>query len=76
VLPTYIATSSLTAADLALSLSGFIAFYTLLLIIEVYLMFKFGRQGPSSLHTGRYHFEKQTGTGAATLATAPMKGEE
>ncbi|HJE53237.1 MAG TPA: hypothetical protein K8V73_03015, partial [Acinetobacter pseudolwoffii] len=29
-----------------------------LLIIEMYLMIKFSRLGPSSLHTGKYHFEK------------------
>jgi cytochrome d ubiquinol oxidase subunit I len=39
------------------SLTALISFYTLLLIIEVYLMVKFVRQGPSSLHTGRYHYE-------------------
>jgi hypothetical protein len=38
-------------------------------------MFRFSRQGPSSLHTGRYHSETQT-IGAKTLATAPMKNEE
>jgi cytochrome d ubiquinol oxidase subunit I len=72
VLPTFIATSSLSATDLMVSLTGFIVFYTVLLVIEVYLMLRFGRQGPSSLHTGRYHFEKQTG-GTGTLATTPMK---
>jgi len=75
VLPTFLGTSSLTANELMLSLGGFFAFYTLLLIIEVYLMFKFGRMGPSALHTGRYHFEKQGG-GAGTLANAPMKNED
>ena len=34
-------------------------FYTVLLIIEMYLMIKFARLGPSSLHTGRYHFERR-----------------
>ena len=33
-------------------------FYTVLLIIEMYLMIRFSRLGPSSLHTGKYHFEK------------------
>lgn len=57
VLPTFLATSDLTTGDLIFSLSGFILFYTFLLIIEMYLMFKFARKGPSSLHTGRYYFE-------------------
>lgn len=57
VLPTFLATSSLTTGDLIVSLIGFVAFYTVLLVIEMYLMFKFARKGPSSLHTGKYYFE-------------------
>ncbi|SEF69047.1 cytochrome ubiquinol oxidase subunit I [Marinobacterium lutimaris] len=57
VLPTFIATSSLTEADLIGSLIAFVAFYTVLAIIEMYLMIRFARKGPSSLHTGRYHDE-------------------
>ncbi len=59
VLPTFMGTSTLTAGDLLGSLAGFVFFYTILLIIEMYLMIRFARQGPSSLHTGRYHFEQQ-----------------
>lgn len=58
VLPTFMATSSLSASDVLTSMIGFIIFYTILAIIEFWLMFKFARLGPSSLHTGRYHFEK------------------
>jgi len=75
VLPTYIATSSLTAQDLWISIIGFISFYSFLLVIEMYLMFKFARLGPSSLHTGRYHHEKLEG-GAPTLATQPQAARE
>jgi cytochrome d ubiquinol oxidase subunit I len=32
--------------------------YTLFLIAEMFLMFKFARLGPSSLKTGRYHHEQ------------------
>jgi len=35
-----------------------VAFYSLLLVIEMFLMVRFARLGPSSLHTGRYHFER------------------
>ena len=49
----------LTTRDLYLSLSGFILFYTVLLIVEVYLMRKYVRQGPGSLGTGRY--DKESG---------------
>jgi cytochrome d ubiquinol oxidase subunit I len=57
VLPTFLATSSLTVNDLIFSITGFVLFYTFLLIIMVYLMVKFAKTGPSSLHTGRYHHE-------------------
>jgi cytochrome bd ubiquinol oxidase subunit I len=57
VLPTHLSTSTLVTGDLYFSIAGFIGFYTLLLVVELYLMFKFARLGPSSLHTGRYHFD-------------------
>ncbi|NVK20353.1 MAG: cytochrome ubiquinol oxidase subunit I [Methylocystaceae bacterium] len=57
ILPTSLATSSLTTGDLIFSLVGFITFYTFLLCIEMYLMFKFARKGPASLHTGKYYGE-------------------
>jgi cytochrome d ubiquinol oxidase subunit I len=42
-----------------MSIAGFVTFYTFLLVIEMWLMFHFARKGPSSLGTGRYHFEHQ-----------------
>ncbi|MEJ2257137.1 MAG: cytochrome ubiquinol oxidase subunit I [Woeseiaceae bacterium] len=59
VLPVHMSTSVLSAGDLMFSLFGFIGFYTLLLVVELYLMFRFARLGPSSLHTGRYALEAQ-----------------
>ncbi|NAG00640.1 cytochrome d terminal oxidase subunit 1, partial [Escherichia coli] len=35
--------------------------YTLFLVAELFLMFKFARLGPS-LKTGRYHFEQSSTT--------------
>ena len=58
VLPTHLSASSLTTGDLWGSLFALIGFYTVLLVIEMYLMIRFARLGPSSLHTGRYHFER------------------
>lgn len=52
ILPTFLATSSLTTGDLIFSLTGFVIFYTILLCIMVYLMLKFIRLGPSVLKTG------------------------
>ncbi|MCJ8169491.1 cytochrome ubiquinol oxidase subunit I [Atopomonas sediminilitoris] len=58
VLPTYLSASSVSEGDVWGSLLALIAFYSVLLVIEMYLMIKFARLGPSSLHTGRYHFEQ------------------
>lgn len=58
VLPTHLSASTLQPSDLYFSLAGFMGFYTLLLVIEMILMFKYARLGPSSLHTGNYHFEQ------------------
>ncbi|MGD9832219.1 MAG: cytochrome ubiquinol oxidase subunit I [Piscinibacter sp.] len=57
VLPTHLSVSTLSVNSLYGSLAGFIGFYTLLLVVEIYLMVKFARQGPGSLGTGRYQFE-------------------
>jgi cytochrome d ubiquinol oxidase subunit I len=61
VLPTGLSASNLSAGQVITSLAGFVIFYSILLVIELYLMFKYARLGPSSLHTGRYHFELGTG---------------
>ena len=54
VLPTHLSVSTLTVGNLYGSLAGFVGFYTVLLIVEMYLMVKFAKQGPGSLGTGRY----------------------
>lgn len=61
ILPTHLSASTLQPSNLYFSLAGFLIFYTLLLVIELGLMIKYTRQGPSSLHTGRYHWERQEG---------------
>jgi cytochrome d ubiquinol oxidase subunit I len=58
VLPTYLSTSTLGVGDVIGSMVAMIALYTVFLIAEMVLMTKFVRLGPSSLHTGRYHFER------------------
>lgn len=67
VLPTAMSTSTLSAGSLWFSLSGFVLFYTVLLVAELFLMFKYARLGPSSLGTGNYHEEHNAGS------TAPLK---
>jgi len=68
ILPTAVANSSLTVSDLLFSMILICGLYTLFLVAEMYLMFKFARLGPSSLKTGRYHHEQITAT------TQPVQG--
>ncbi|MDY4594348.1 MAG: cytochrome ubiquinol oxidase subunit I [[Pasteurella] aerogenes] len=60
VLPVGVAASNLTTGDLWLSIGLICALYTVFLVIEMYLMFKYGRLGPSALKTGRYYFEQSS----------------
>jgi cytochrome d ubiquinol oxidase subunit I len=57
VLPTHLSVSTISVSSVYGSLAGFVGFYTALLVVEMYLMVKFARQGPGSLGTGRYAFE-------------------
>jgi cytochrome bd ubiquinol oxidase subunit I len=51
LLPTHLSVSSVSAASVWGSIAGFVGFYTLLLIAELYLMFKFARLGPAVLQS-------------------------
>lgn len=68
MLPTFLGTSSISLTEILTSLIAFILFYSTLYAIELFLMFKFARRGPSSLYTGRYHFEQ--GSAATPQATS------
>ncbi|MCA1175674.1 MULTISPECIES: cytochrome ubiquinol oxidase subunit I [unclassified Pantoea] len=68
VLPTAVANSSLTVGDLLFSMILICGLYTIFLVAEMYLMFKFARLGPSSLKTGRYHHE------TVKAAAQPVRG--
>ena len=57
VLPTHMSVSTLSVNSLYGSLAGFVGFYTVLLVVEMFLMIKFARMGPGSLGTGRYAHE-------------------
>jgi len=46
ILPTYLGVSSVTTAQVWLSLMGFVVFYTLLAIVDVFLMIKYIKLGP------------------------------
>lgn len=60
LLPTFLASSSINLSSIITSLTLFIVFYAALFVLEIFLMMKFARLGPSSLHLGKYHFEKQS----------------
>lgn len=47
VLPTFLAASPILAGNVWLSLAGFALFYTALLVVDVFLMMKYVRLGPS-----------------------------
>ncbi|MDB6096744.1 MAG: cydA [Francisellaceae bacterium] len=47
ILPTFLGISSVSSVNVALSLSAFIILYTGLMIVEVYLMVKYTKIGPS-----------------------------
>ena len=51
LLPTFMGVSSLTASSVFISLCGFVFFYTVLAIVELYLMIKYIRLGPEKLFT-------------------------
>jgi len=57
VLPTFLSVSNIPASNVYASLGGFVVFYTGLLVIEMYLLLKYIRLGPSSLGSGRYESE-------------------
>lgn len=58
ILPTHLSVSNIAMGHVMWSLIGFVVFYAILFIIEVYLMQKYVRLGPASLGTGRYFGEK------------------
>jgi cytochrome d ubiquinol oxidase subunit I len=58
VLPTALSASSLTPGNVIGSIIALVVLYTIFLIVEAFLMIRFVKMGPSSLHTGRYHFEQ------------------
>ncbi|MCW9698721.1 MULTISPECIES: cytochrome ubiquinol oxidase subunit I [unclassified Avibacterium] len=60
MLPVGVAASNLTKGDLWFSIGLICALYTIFLVVEMYLMFKYARLGPSALKTGRYYFEQSS----------------
>jgi cytochrome d ubiquinol oxidase subunit I len=49
VLPTFLGVSATSAGNVWLSLTGFVVFYTALLVVDVFLMQRMVRRGPEGL---------------------------
>ncbi|PME35152.1 cytochrome d terminal oxidase subunit 1 [Vibrio sp. 10N.286.55.E10] len=58
ILPVNMAASNLPVSSLWISIGLVYLFYTAFLIVEMFLMVKFAKMGPSALKTGRYHHEQ------------------
>ncbi|HAT1882099.1 TPA: cytochrome ubiquinol oxidase subunit I [Legionella pneumophila] len=50
ILPTFMGASSLTSGQVMTSIAGFVLFYTVLAIVEIYLMVKYIRLGPDGMN--------------------------
>ncbi|MDO4427000.1 MAG: cytochrome ubiquinol oxidase subunit I [Moraxella sp.] len=59
ILPTHLSTSNISVSSVYWSLAGFVLFYSILFVVEIYLMQKYVRLGPKSLGTGRYDGERR-----------------
>lgn len=75
ILPTYLSASTRTVTDLYLSIAGFTLFYGIFAIVEIWLMVKYCKIGPSSLHTGRYHFEQKQALTDASVSDSTLQGK-
>jgi cytochrome d ubiquinol oxidase subunit I len=54
VLPTFLAVSPVRVGDVAASLAGFVLFYSVLAVVDVYLLVKYIRRGPGTAAGGSY----------------------
>ncbi|MEJ2631200.1 MAG: cytochrome ubiquinol oxidase subunit I [Acidihalobacter sp.] len=59
-LPTWLSASTHSVSYMAFSLIGFVSLYSIFIVVEMYLMFKFARKGPD-----------EHGTGGGSLAGEP-----
>jgi cytochrome d ubiquinol oxidase subunit I len=66
VLPTHLSASSITPAQVGFSLTGFVVFYTVLAVVELFLMVKYIRLGPDGHGDG-------AGAAAARITPGPSR---
>ncbi len=67
VLPTFLASSSVSAAQVLFTLSGFVLFYSALLVVDIVLMRKYILMGPVEA--------LGSGSPAPALASSPVPAE-
>jgi cytochrome d ubiquinol oxidase subunit I len=68
VLPTFLAVSPIPASSVALSLTGFVIFYTVLAVIDVFLLKKYVKLGPGAVPPS-----PSTTDGVSDLASAGLR---
>ena len=79
VLPTALSASHLSVADLLITLAGFVTFYTVLFIIEMGLMLKYIRKGPTEdveeteIWMARHEHRLRTHDGKGPFAPEPAE---
>ncbi|MFZ1468788.1 MAG: cytochrome ubiquinol oxidase subunit I [Paracoccaceae bacterium] len=79
VLPTAMSVSHLSVADVLLTLTGFMIFYTVLFVIEMGLMLKFIRKGPhedveeTEIWTARHEQRLRPSGGTSPIAETPAE---
>lgn len=74
LLPTFMGVSSLTSSSVLISLCGFIIFYSLLAIVEIYLMVKYIRLGPDNLFDKKsFSIQPQTNAKAILATSDPLQ---
>ena len=61
MLPTYVSASNIPASEIWFSLIGIFLFYTVLLIIEMYLMFRVCAPGPKQPEDGQVPLRTEQG---------------
>ncbi|MDK9737967.1 cytochrome ubiquinol oxidase subunit I [Vibrio sp. D404a] len=68
ILPVTMAASEQSVENVLFTLALILGLYTVFIIVESYLMVTVARKGPSSLKTGRYHYEQTKPSVEAKLA--------
>jgi cytochrome bd ubiquinol oxidase subunit I len=75
VLPTFLGVSPIPAGDIWFSLSGFVLFYTSLLIVDLFLMTKYARLGPSETWRATDIANRRVPAGGLAVEPAGLRGD-